>query len=241
MPSPAKTWGVLLRGDDFALRIWEDRLPEGFDPWLVVDNDKETVEYILRSAKFDGIESAGDALAAARDLVPRIHGAIILHRKSAPLKLTDNLICYHQDGSTSRPALIRGAIAIHMGISATLTARDTDGNVIVSEPQPTPVQQAVTLSSKNDDVFDVLHFLDQSNSWFNLYKAYEVMKDSSGGADNLAKLMGVRTDDIKLFSHTSQMYRHRPRKHSPPARPMELQRASQLIRSMADAWIKDQT
>lgn len=102
---------------------------------------------------------------------------------------------------------------------------------------PTSVQRWLLLAGQSELVEDLLVHLSAAPNWYDLYKAYEVIKKLSGGLGPLkARSWCPPQQALSNFSHTANLYRHSPAHASRMAsssKPMELAEANDLIRTMA--------
>lgn len=207
-------WAVLLEGPAEGLKDWEDQLPVGFDPWVEVDHGR----HVLRSEAFDQFSSS-DGAAYASWLVRVLAGAIAVQVGRTGVS-EGGLAMYLPNGRriyTSRPNVIVSRRA-RAGLS---------GPAAPTESLP---QKWALAAASDPFIGDALSFFGGDQDWFDIYKALESLELKYGGERGLLELAWVERGRIKLLKATANSGpRHPARKYPPPANPMPLNVAQELI------------
>ena len=68
-----------------------------------------------------------------------------------------------------------------------------------TEPHPSDAEKWLELSADDPNVSEALHFLSRAPDWFDLYKAYEVVRSAVGGKDQDACPALQRGDRPRSF------------------------------------------
>lgn len=106
-----------------------------------------------------------------------------------------------------------------------LRVRDQDGSEWVSRGNA-PEAAVLRAAAVSAEVEQAVLYLTPECDWFELYKAYELLK--SIGRDG-----GPSRNELDLFSRTANtMYRHPEGRNAPPPVPMSLDQARKVIRQM---------
>ncbi len=121
---------------------------------------------------------------------------------------------------------------VRFGI-ATMELRDSQGKVIEPPPSPSRIQQWMHAAALEPAIGSALRYLQGKPSWFELYKAFEAVRNMPNG--------GISNREIKRFTQTANAgERHHPNnKNKPHERPMELWEARALITQWLSAAIDD--
>ena len=224
----SRACGAILSGHPFDLQDCLESLPLPHDPWVEKWKIGETECFILRSNGFAQLQDNTAIWEAAKLLTIRINGALAAFRK-AELLTIDGIAERQADGTTTKH-IIFGVGSAHVRARA--------GAISPSPPAgPTLVQQWLDLANKNDLVEDLLMHLSVPPNWYDLYKAYEVIRGLSGGEKRLWARDWCPSDKtLSGFKHTANVYRHsltHPSRQNPPSNPIPIYEAREMILSMA--------
>lgn len=125
--------------------------------------------------------------------------------------------------------------------SAEITLRGVKARgVVAGQASPPPAQTAWMAAGLNDEVVaDVLTYLRGRPDWFDLYKAYEAMRQDVGTRNQAGPNW---SQEHREFSRDAQLHRHSrewcERRKIKRTGAMELAEARALVRSMARAWLE---
>jgi len=193
-------WGAVLEGHSFDLLDWAEVFREPFDPWINVIDEK----YILFSKTLPGGIPQEDAAGRASRLVVLANGLFAMRRGAEPIR-DGGLAGLKDDGSIAvHYRMMASSIMGRSRCSGVAVVLGRDGNPILQEPEISREQQIIALAETDDAVADVLTYLQRRHSWFDLWKAFEVVEDDLGSR----KAMGISMNKIDKFAETCNYFRH---------------------------------
>lgn len=123
---------------------------------------------------------------------------------------------------------------------ARVTVRAFPPTVSVDGIAPEPLGTKLSrLQMADDHVRLALHFLNADESWFNLWKAFEAIREGKGLA-----VAGARSPEIDRFRRTANTYaavgdeaRHALLGVPAPPIPMTLRDADEFVRGLLSGWV----
>lgn len=200
--------------------------------WQVIDREGKPY---LTSLHLDSSTSVEEAVSQAEAFLDTLDGALKLIHRDHRLTSTGTVIHIRDDGSMNtflRPE------------PAALRVRVRGGVILLGgQPQPTNYQRWLDVAEREPAVRDALHFFKQP-TWWNLYKAYEVIRQDVGGDHALKETCFVPGADLGRFTGTAQSRthlgddaRHGVDPDPPIPNPMTLHEAQTVIERLIRAWI----
>lgn len=231
----AGRWGVQILGHGFDLADWEEVLLPPFDPWV----DRTGDEYVLRSSRFEALETAGEVYDEAAVLIGRLNGAMWIARRTRPVR-GEGIIEFRPDGTRHLKLIaLKGHFEGRSRMRAVAELIGPDGNPIPPPPpQASEVQQWAALAEEDGELADALVYFGRGE-WFDIFKAIECLEDREGGEAALRNLSWIGDDDFKRLKQTANSFRHRKDgKHKPPAKPMEHKEALRQLGTMVRCALK---
>lgn len=225
-------WGVELKGPEEDLKAWRILLKPPFDPFVEEVKDERGDYLALRSSAFDGIATSAEVHQAAKRLFSTLNVAMSKSADTDPVT-SGSIIEFVPDCQPRKHHYLEvetGIFRIRVGI-ATMTLKDAQGNVIEPPPAPSRAQLWMCAAKLEPKIGSALRYLEGKPGWFELYKAYEAVKNMPMG--------GISASEIKRFTQTANVgERHHPNdKIKPHKRPMELWEARALITQWVSAAI----
>ena len=237
--SPFKEWWVLLHGDPQDLADVAETFCLG--PICRVHKDDDG-KYYLKATSLNSLTDGWAVKAAADQLVARINGGLKAHYSDFRPIGALSVIPVHENGG-------RGVVILVP--AAQLTLRGSRPTVEVSgqpaaPPQPSAPETWLGLAENNDDVAEALHLLSREPNWYDLYKAYEVVRHAFGGEGPMVRALSVNQNDeqalhtaLNAFTRTANtIFRHARGPGNPPATQMELKDAHELIRDLTGRYLR---
>lgn len=113
------------------------------------------------------------------------------------------------------------------------------------EPQQV---RLLRLQAANDHLRLALHFLNADLSWFNLWKAYEAIRDGNGGAKALIANGWTTDADVERVRKTANTYaavgddaRHARLGDAAPPNPISLEGTEDYLRGLLSRWVESLT
>ncbi len=197
----SKLWCAVVAGHPFDIDDWADVFLPPFDPWM----EKNGEHVLLRSASLVGDFDPIKADHIAKRLVTIANGVFSMRHNSSPIEYR---------GVANIDA--NGAIQIHCiatiascvgraRVSAVGVVMGPDGQIITSPPQRSREQEIMYMAMTNAAIADVLTYRERRNSWFDFWKAYEIVRARSPRG-KICSVFGQSA--IKSFSDTCNYYRH---------------------------------
>jgi hypothetical protein len=115
------------------------------------------------------------------------------------------------------------------------------GGLAPSEP---PEVRVMRLQATNDHLRLALHFLNADLSWFDLWKAFEAIREANHGVRGLVGNGWTRDTEVRRFRQTANSYsavgdaaRHALLGHPAPQNPMTLDEADEFVRGLLSRWV----
>lgn len=229
-------WYLVLDGDGNALRRLQD-LARGSAEYSV---DEEGGEWHLRSASIDGAAGPEDARSSLIDLLVRL----------ADVAAAAAYVRVHMSpGGLGRTNESGGSDVWVFPEPARVRVRALPPTVIAGGVAPEPLDsKLLRLGAANAHLRLAIHFLNADLSWFNLWKAYEPIKDANGGEARLVANGWATDADLKRFRRTANTYaavgdkaRHAKLRVPAPLNPMALEQAEDYVRALLLRWVNSLT
>ncbi|WP_407155185.1 hypothetical protein [Bradyrhizobium sp. STM 3557] len=234
MSQGSNQWGIELNGPEADQKVWLMLLKPPFDPFIEEVKDERGDYLALRSSAFDGMMTSEEVHQAAKQLFNTLN--VVMSKNADTDPVTDGAVIeFVPDGQPRKHFYLKaegGKIRVRGGI-VELMVKDAQGNVIEPAPAPSRAQLWMRAAALEPEIGSALRYLQDKPGWFELYKAYEAVKDMPNG--------GISGSEIKRFTQTANAgERHHPNeKIKPHKRPMELWEARSLITQWVSAAIDD--
>lgn len=227
-------WGIELNGPEADQKAWLKLLKPPFDPFVEEVKDERGHYLALRSSAFDAMTTSEQVHRAAKQLFTTLN--VVMSKNADTDPVTNGAVIeFVPDGQPRRHHYLEAegiTMRLRVGI-AEITVKDAQGNVIEPTPSPSRAQLWMRAAALEPEISSALRYLQGKPSWFELYKAYEAIKNMPNG--------GISDSEIKRFTQTANAgERHHPNeKKKPHKRPMELCEARSLLTQWVSAAIED--
>jgi len=230
-------WLVRLKGDTFDL---EDLPALLRSPELTIT--EENGSYYLESSEFDSLTYADEVRERSVALIKMINGAAKLYRDNFRGISEDGVIRIEDNGRRHHYIFAEAVLTARSKLSTNVTVTTSDGTQVTVN-QPSVIETWLGLAKKYKPVADVLHF-SRENTWFNLYKIFEVIRDDVRGEQIIVKNGWVSDKKLSQFTQTAQSRealgyyaRHASKKYRSPTPPMSWAEAKSLIKGLIMNWL----
>ena len=196
-------WGEKLEGHVFDLQDWREIFAAPFDPRVDLVPHPAGEMSVLRGSAFDNVAGGEEAMARAIPLIEQMNGAALLSRQCRPVSFVaavsidgDQVALHHFVQLQGLEARLRGSV---IGL-----AMGPEGQSI---PPPAPVsseaQNWIGIAANNDDIADLLSHVSKATSWYDLYKAIELVERIAGGAHEMEGRLGDGYFNWRLAKSTA--------------------------------------
>ena len=199
-PSTAR-WAVVLQGDEWELD--EARYLFGSKSEVRVckaELPRTKRETVLLAREFENLSDAFQVHISAQRILALVNGILFIDDSARSPLRAHSVYGRADDGRWNDGAMYLGPVNAVLG--ARLRVRDTAD----APPHTTWLSSAVS----DDVVSDVLTFLRGDPDWFDLYKAFERMRDDINRSLGQGKLQVIGWPATDHFRQSAQVYRHSP-------------------------------
>jgi hypothetical protein len=195
---------------------------------------------VLVADDFESLTESIQVREAAKSLIDLINGLLFLHDGARSALQVGSSVYESGDGkwkchSFIEPETLVMRTKVH---SPTILL-----NGIPAPVTPPPELKWLQDAISDDVVADVLTYLCAQPDWFELYKAFERMRDDINrrlGDQHKQEMMGwPSSTNLNDFTESATVYRHSPPKWGRlnPTTAMKLEDARSLIRHLAQIWL----
>lgn len=218
-------WGVILGGYQYGLDCWTKSFPMSFDPQVERSGD----QIILWTTDLNLAKNSKEAWDNAKPLVGRLNGLMHILHSAEPLNLTA-IAEPNETGGITRHHILEaevGRFRITGGIIGSLVGKTcSDG---LTGPSRTQEQLLADAAGSSNELTDALVCCSKTDNWFELYKAWECIKDHL--APNTVTSLGMTTKtELDRFTRTvNSLYRHRKGRYIPPSNEMKIGEARDFV------------
>ena len=153
----------------------------------------------------------------------------------------------NDDGTLEHLVWLSGTATGRSRVSGSLTVSYTEESKVVIPPPPASKSIAAAVKSAMLDtkVNKALRLFGSARDWVDLYRVFEVIESDVGGEKGLVSRGWITRKLASLFTSTANnpaaigdAARHGHSNQPPPARPMTLTEARELIRRLLESWLQ---
>lgn len=198
--------------------------------------------YYLDSNEFKLLTLAEEVRERGRALIKLLNTVCVFQNSDFHIISEDGVLFISDDGKRNHYVYAEDAIVFSGRSRVKVIVHDTVGNVIENNKPPLLLSY-LTLAQVHKPVIDALSFF-QEDTWFNLYKVYEIIIDDIGNKSKLTNAGWITKKELSRFTQTAQsraalgeQARHASAKYKPPIEPMAHTEAKSLIRKLLSCWI----
>jgi hypothetical protein len=233
-------WCVEVTGDSIALQALEQSM-RGEATSIARQSEK----FVLTSDTFLESDSAREVASKARAILSRLSAAARVTLGSEASLSVGGVYRVRDDGLRDYFLLAEPAQFRLRGIAPTIIVTRSDGSEEVSQPGDTAARWE-RVAQADGAVQKALRLRDrEALGWVDLYRLYEVIEADVGRNAIVAKGW-ARDSQIREFRHTANSVsaagddaRHGHERIAPPARPMTIAAAKELIDAVLTGWVND--
>jgi hypothetical protein len=227
-------WYLVVRGNDADLRPVGELCASSAEHSL---DQEQPGEWRLRSSTVKSTSGHEFAWTKLRELLGRL-ADVAAGAAETRVRLTP--------GSLGRTRADGGSNVFVFPETARLRAQAFPPTVVMGGTAPTepPHVRLLRLDATNDHLRLALHFLNADLSWFNLWKAFEAIREPNHGAPSLVTKGWTRATEVGRFRETANSYsavgdeaRHALLGKPPPQNPMTLYEAEEFVRGLLSRWV----
>jgi hypothetical protein len=226
---------VELNGVDADRQVWKQLLlPQG-DPYVEEVTAGDVSFLVLRSTAFDALGSASEVHERAKAVFQRLNMAMAANVDVDPVA-AGAVVEFAEEGAPRRHHFMEAETIVSRAriFMPTVTVMDARGNAVQRPPAGSIPQQWMRAAALHSSISHAMNYLVGSPGWVNLYKCYEVLRDS-----NLAKKT-ISEKKLRNFTHTANTdERHREGMFNPPLQPMPMWEGRSLMMSWLTAAIDE--
>jgi len=234
-----KRWLVRLEGHHFDLEMLNAKV-QAEDLRIEKRGDR----YYLESEAFRNLKKSADVRSAAAEVLELLNGAARVFRgRYEPVRLSGEILEITDGQERTNIVIEPESLVSRMRIGGTAVVAEGKASSSAGTPS-TEVTDLVKTALNDRTVADVLHFMSLEQTWINLSKVWELVKEDMGYR-NAVKRFG--DPQIKRFTGTAQSRkivgdaaRHAGLKKYPgPGKrtPMTLREARRFITDVVQQWL----
>jgi hypothetical protein len=223
-------WRIQLDGETIDLQLHQQAFGDS-DPRLTLEDGK----YFVRSDEFDALDEAEAVRNQAKQIVRTMNKALHLHNRDTRPVAIGHVFRRESDGRWKGDVFAEANL--HLRGVFSVTGSD---NTSSSPPEEHRAIRFYRAAQGDQSIADALDFFARGD-WVNLYKAFEIVRDSQGGGDNLVAAGWTTKGALSLFTQTAQSRaalgdeaRHASAKYIPPANPMSIHEAKAFVGNLLE-------
>ncbi len=242
-----RRWALSLTGDSFDLDDAHLLFRDGdLIQVAKVDDRNGRTWTALFADTFEGASSAAEVNELGPVIVDRINGILFVRDQSRQPVAIDAVLEWQADGP-SGPAGFARHVFLAITDGAVARAKATFSMATGDVPPPTPPRppEHGWLAESFDDpaLDDVLSYLRGVPDWFDLWKAFEIMRADinhrSGKGRNRSGVAWPNQSEIGRFTGSVNYHRHsrvHPSWRMEPAERMSLSEAQHFLAGLVAPW-----
>ena len=241
-----RRWGAALLGsaEDLEDAAALFALPGPFEVDVVEAHGRR--HPALFSAHLDAAGDVHEAHELGVRLVERLSGSLFVAMPERGSVAFGGVLGRGCDGAWTLTVFgVASVRCPRVRLVATASITPRPGQPPPPPPPPLPRLQWMEDSFEDDALADVLDFLKGEPGWFELFKAFERMRDDAqrragGGWERIGGLGWPPKHEVDFFTESAQVHRHSRAKwgryHLSTAMPLD--EARRRVARLAEAWLK---
>ncbi|MDW7972794.1 MAG: hypothetical protein RMI01_06285 [Thermodesulfovibrio sp.] len=225
---------ISLKGNKFDL----EELPE-----LLKSSEVNVIEesgcYYLQSSEFELLSSPEEVLEKVRILIKLINDSMKLIFDNFHNIEEDGVTLIKDDGKRIHYVFVETKFELRAKVNIKVDSTDNE----YLDSKLSAIEQLIFAAKKDNSIEKALQFFSK-NTWIDLYKVYEIIRDDVGGEHQIVANNWATKNDLERFSRTAQSKdaigddaRHASKKYTPPAKPMSFNEAKELKKRILIKWL----
>jgi hypothetical protein len=212
------------------------------DPAVIKDGDR----FRLQTSKSNGVQDAREVLSLSQEILTTLSGiARIELGATAPLRVAD-VQRVHADGRRDIFVFPEPGVLKITGGLVTMKITRQDGSVEHHRPADRAARW-IRGAHTDPDVMKALRLRNASDrlDWSELYKIFEIIRDSAGGESKIDSMKWATAGDMTRFRRTAHSpavsgdsARHGVQKEEPPPHPMTPEQGRAFIDGVLKHWLE---
>ncbi len=236
-----KTWMLKLDGEPSTFMIWRELFYHMKDPCLKTETTLDRVDYFLAWSRFDAIAERNDVIDLADQLLATLNGSVAIINDISLLKAS-RIRAIYDDGTHKEMSPNR---IVRMTVNAGFPL-NMDGTPPESASNSQHIAEAI-IKKRRLRVLEVLRHYSIGNSWYELWKAFEIIEHDVGCETATGRKMIVSNKwmtkrELDTFCLSANYHRHTrysKRTHGiQPESLIWLDEARRLVRRLIFKWME---
>lgn len=238
-------WAVALEGDAFDIEDARDLFVQPEEVQVrVIEVAPDRNPTVLLAKDFESLSNHSEVFEASRRIFDFLNG-IMFVRDLARKPLHPGAVHERrEDGRWSAGTIFAQMAAFEDRdrFFAAAVVLQAPGSPPIPPPPPPPHIIWMTEATRDDTLADVLTFLRGKPDWFELYKAFELMREDINrklGQHKYEQMGWPDKPKLDEFSESAQVHRHSRVKwrRFDLSTAMEFDKARELVQSLARTWL----
>ncbi len=228
------SWIIDQQGRPGDLSNWASWFPSGDFRVECEQSSDRPPRYYLHTSSFDGIKDT-EIRGVATEVLALMNGVAKIWYGSDEPVIMGLPITVREDGSRVPVVEVERVDSLQIEALAKIGA----GSVL---PHPVPAGVWVALAERNLQLADATKYFAEPNSWYSLYKTYEVVRSAVGGGKALLCKKWLDESVLENLHRTANFHRHameKPPKRTLPKRPLSLYEARDHLRTVLQCWLRE--
>jgi hypothetical protein len=239
-------WAVALEGDPFDIEDARDLFAKHDEVQVrIIEVAPDRNPTVLLAKEFENLSSSSEVSEASRRIFDLLNGIMFVRDRVRKPVQPGAVYERREDGRWSAGTIFAKLAAFEDRdrFYAAAVILQAPGSPPPSPAPPPPHMVWLTEATRDDTLADVLTFLRGEPDWFDLYKAFELMRDdinSKLGQNKYEQMGWPDKKTVDVFSESAQVYRHSRAKWPEGydlITAMKSDEAREFIQSLALAWL----
>ena len=238
-------WAVALEGDPFDIEDARDLFAKHDEVQVrIIEVAPDRNPTVLLAKEFENLSSNSEVSEASRRIFDLLNGIMFVRDRVRKPVQPGAVYERREDGRWSAGTIFANlAVITRARLSAAAVVLQAPGSPPPTPAPPSPHMVWMTEATRDDTLADVLTFLRGEPDWFDLYKAFELMRDDINcklGQNKYEQMGWPDKKTVDVFSESAQVYRHSRAKWPEGSNlitAIKSDKARALVQSLALIWL----